>query len=86
MLYKLETFIFQFIHFISYVAKTVCFIFEAKRKMLHSGMKWSCFIVRRFYEALLSVHEARLRRMKRHRRAVKITQTLLPQGENFSSE
>ena len=42
--------------------------------MLHSRMKWSCFIVRRFYEAFcgdaakyeahLAMHEAALRAMK----------------------
>ena len=42
----------HFSFFASY-ERSECFIFGVKRKMLHSGMKWSCFIVRRFLWSIL---------------------------------
>ena len=42
-----------------------------QRLVLHSGMKWSCFIWKGVLWSTPSVHEARLRRMKRFCRATK---------------
>ena len=42
----------SFFIFTSY-ERSECFIFVVKRKMLHSRMKWSCFIVRRFLWSIL---------------------------------
>ena len=42
----------HFSFFTSY-ERSECFIFGVKRKMLHSRMKWSCFIVRRFLWSIL---------------------------------
>ena len=42
----------SFFIFTSY-ERSECFIFGVKRKMLHSRMKWSCFIVRRFLWSIL---------------------------------